>query len=76
MKIIPLGVNKALVSDRAAINQPAYVEKEVTGVKRVIPETGRDALFLQGLAHQVERWAPVHGDGLLVTIQALRRYYE
>jgi hypothetical protein len=38
---------------------------------RVFPQTGRDVNFLRLLAHQEEKYAPMHGCGVLIRAELL-----
>jgi hypothetical protein len=40
---------------------------------RVFPKTGKDMRFLQMLTHQVEKFAPTHGCGVLIKADLLVR---
>lgn len=74
MIIIDPGDKRGLVDGVPEKNGPSLRKEPLTQVSRVIPETMKDILFLQGLVNQVEKWAPAFGDGVFVTHKALSRY--
>lgn len=48
--------------------EPKFVEGELTGQwLRVYPSTAADVKFLQMLEHGVDKFAPAHGGGVLVS---------
>jgi len=51
---------------------PGVVSKQFNGkLHRVVPQSGRDVFALQMLDHQREKFAPLHGPGIMVTDSAL-----
>ena len=71
MKRLTLGDRNGLVDAVQRDGQPTLHGEELTGVLRVVPETMQDIWFLASLRNQKDKWAPLHGDGLLVKKYAL-----
>lgn len=41
---------------------------------RVSPQTSREIMALQMLEHHVDKFSPAHGDGVILTPEALRKF--
>ena len=50
-------------------NDFSFSVKQLEGAfYRVVPKTGREALFLQSLKKNVSVYSPAEGDGLIITL--------
>jgi hypothetical protein len=50
----------------------SYITKQITGILyRVQPRTAEEMIALRKLKHEVEKFAPAEGDGVLITPNAL-----
>ena len=72
MITIPLGEAVGLVTHQTK-KGVEHVPRPLPGEwRRVIPQTWGDVFWLQGLDNQNEKYAPAHGDGILVKERIIR----
>lgn len=67
---------EAVVMKRKQLTgQPVFITEALRGTfYRVFPQTPREILALQLLEHRTEKHAPAHGDGVLLTPEALAKF--
>lgn len=66
---------EVIMPETRVSNTRSYTSTLLSGVFfRVCPKTSREILALQMLEHHKEKFAPTHGDGVIVTEEALRKF--
>lgn len=54
----------------------SYEHVRLSGIFfRVSPQSNREILAIQMLEHHREKFAPAHGDGVIVTFEALQKFH-
>jgi hypothetical protein len=65
-----------IISVTDARDQRKFEQERIKGkFLRVWPMTARQILTMQMLEHRKEKFAPADGGGILVEIEAFRRYF-
>ena len=70
-------IEPEVIFHKKNINRESFEEKQLPGVwHRIHPDTSRDVMALRMLEHRREKFAPAHGNGVIISDAALRKFIK